>query len=215
MLAHLMGAVVGAFIAVAVSIFGPIREGAIVPASIPAPQEAPSPREAPRILFVGDVMLGRRVETLANEYGASYPFRHVSDEVALADYAVANFEGTVSDPHVHTPDLTYRFSVSEDLFREVKGSGFDAISLANNHSLDYGVPAFLNTTRLCERYGIVCGGDASSPNLASTTVARIGGERVGFLYLVAIGDDPVDIESVRSLMDELRGASDFQVALVH
>ena len=63
--------------------------------------------------MVGDVMLGRYVETLMNRYGDEYPFTEVFNLIRPVDLVVANLEGPIVERHQQTPDYVMRFNFDE------------------------------------------------------------------------------------------------------
>ena len=68
------------------------------------------------------------------------------------------------------------------LAEDLRSMGFDVISLANNHSMDYGPEALLDTVDALERQGIRCvGAGATLHEARRPVVVEKGGWRVGFL----------------------------------
>ena len=96
-------------------------------------------------LFAGDVMLGRGVAPVA----AADPhalFAGVRDEISAADLAVANLESPLTlRRHLPAfgPNALEARPASAALLR---GAGFDALAIANNHAGDAG-PAHGDATR--------------------------------------------------------------------
>jgi poly-gamma-glutamate synthesis protein (capsule biosynthesis protein) len=165
------------------------------------------------MLFVGDIMLARRVEALMNSNGSGYPFAYLRDRIAYADVAVGNFEGSVPEVHVPTPELTYRFSVRSEHFSALKDVGFDVLSLANNHALDFGTEGLSNTQALCIREEIICGGDPLN-RTSTTTVIMVGDTRVGILFLHTLYAFP-SREALSTTLDSLTTESEVQIAYIH
>ena len=95
-----------------------------------------------RVLFVGDIMLDRNVARTAKSEGAGALFSTSTRALfADADVRVANLEGTVTDnPSIaRQNNKILRFTFSPALAKEVlQGLHIDAVSLANNHALDFG-----------------------------------------------------------------------------
>ncbi len=166
------------------------------------------------IFFVGDVMLGRRVETLSLEYGLLYPFESATFILAGADMTVGNLEGPVPVDHVHTPDLTYLFSFHERVLPVLKTVGFDMLSLANNHAGDHGTDDLLHTRGACDRVALSCVGDPDVLSTTSIAFRTINNERVGFLMIHATVP-PLDIRVLDELLTTLRTESDTQIAYIH
>lgn len=169
---------------------------------------------APSILFVGDVMLGRHVDRLMEEYGADYPFERLGAHIASYDISVANFEAVVPTVNVPTASGGMQFSVRESNFEKLVDVGFDVLSFANNHSADHGQAALDNTRALCREYGIVCGGTPRALSEESVRVVEVGDVRVGILFIHTLFVAP-DMETLEELTDKLEAESDMQVAYIH
>lgn len=131
-------------------------------AAEPAPERVATVREsdAPaaagpaRILLAGDVLpLGDR------DY-----FAAISSLVRSADLAICNLECPVSTHGERSPlKLTtsgramhneYLFRAPPSQARRLAEAGFDGVTLANNHIMDFGGEALLETLRLLEQAGV-------------------------------------------------------------
>lgn len=108
--------------------------------------------ETAEILFTGDVMLGRYVETLMNKNGKLYPFEMVKNRFSEADTVIINLEGPVlrSQRHRHTPDFTTNFSFDESILGTLKETSIDVVNLSNNHTLDKGAEVYEEMIQLIE-----------------------------------------------------------------
>ena len=100
-----------------------------------------SPLVYSKIYFVGDVMMARNVENIMQSYGASYPFSYLP-KVASTSYLVGNFEASVPKIHTPTQSMGFSFSVKPDYIQQLDAYGFTHMSLANNHSYDFGSDDF-------------------------------------------------------------------------
>lgn len=166
------------------------------------------------LLFVGDIMLGRGVESLITEHGFSYPFLQTHELIDSADLAIANFEGTVPVVHTHTPSMTFQFSIREEYFAGLKEVGFDVLSLANNHSYDYGGEALTHTRRLCTQYMMTCIGSPGALDQYSMATITAHEIRIGFIFLHTLFAVQ-DTEVLREKLESLRNTSDVILAYVH
>src|SRR5262245_54151172 len=99
----------------------------------------PSPKSAARLIFGGDVMLGRSCAAKIQK-GAD-PFEGISSLVRGALFAAANLECTISN--LGEARNRYAFRAPAESAQLLRRAGFDAMGLANNHSLDFG-PAALH-----------------------------------------------------------------------
>jgi poly-gamma-glutamate synthesis protein (capsule biosynthesis protein) len=166
------------------------------------------------LLFVGDIMLGRGVESIIEANEISYPFTYMKDILDSADLTVGNFEGIVSEHHVHAPSMTFQFSIKPEYLTMLQGIGFDVLSLANNHSYDYGVSAFLHTQELCVQEGLSCMGSPYEVGALSYEVYKINEERVGVLFIHTLFTKP-NIENIYANLASLTEISDVQFAYIH
>ena len=102
-----------------------------------------APQPAVRLIFAGDLMfddgVGRAVAAGADPLA---PFESV---LSAADFRIGNLESpiaTTGQPRDRIKNFTFR--AHPRVLQVLKGR-FDAVSVANNHSLDYGHEAFLET----------------------------------------------------------------------
>lgn len=166
------------------------------------------------LLFVGDVMLGRKVEWYMDTEGFQYPFTNVVSFLQNPDLTIGNFEGVVSEIHTPTPSMTFQFSIKQEYLSYLHEVGFDVVSLANNHSLDYGTSSLAYTRDLCISTGLICVGTPKGVDLFSSTIVDVKGTKIGFLSVETINGLPED-SAVRSELTHLASTSDTQVVLVH
>lgn len=146
--------------------------------------EAGQLRVRPLVLAaVGDVNLGDRVGLAIGAYGPRYPWVSVAPVLRRADLAVGNLECTVSTRGAPLGGKRYTFRGRPAALAAAGGfAGLDVVSLANNHSLDYGREAFIDTIRHATRAGIsVAGGGSNLAAARRPSVQEMGGLRVAFL----------------------------------
>lgn len=151
-----------------------------------------------RLIFGGDVMLARSVQTNTLS-GQINPFSELTPLFTQYDLAIVNLECVISDKGYPRPGKGYTFRADPQMLSYLKASGVDAVSLANNHSADYGEVAFLDTmTRLADAKIHIFGGglnqmSAYQPYYAvvnNTTIAIIGVNMVETYYFAATDTRP-------------------------
>lgn len=132
---------------------------------------------------VGDVNLGDRVGLAIRAFGPRYPWLSVAPVLNRADLAIGNLECAVSTRGAPLAGKRYTFRGRPAALATVgRFAGLDVLSLANNHSLDYGREAFIDTIRHATRAGISVAGGGSSLAAARTPAVReTGGLRVAVL----------------------------------
>ncbi len=139
-----------------------------------------------RLMAVGDICpsQGRKLDELftAGPEAAAAVYGDVLPELADKDLSVANLELPLSDrgqpiikdgPCLRGPPAA---------IEGVLAGRFDAVTMANNHVMDFGPDAFFDTLDLCQRRGLTVFGAGRDIDDASrlVTIER-GGRRVGLL----------------------------------
>lgn len=166
------------------------------------------------LLFTGDVMLGRHVENLITEHGDIHPFESTLHILEGADLTIGNFEGVIPKKHAHTPNGGMRFSVQPTYLETLSDTGFDVLSLANNHSMDHGIDAFKHTRTLCDEAGIVCGGSSDTFDVESVKILTVNEVKIGILFLHS-AFAKIDSADIKKYMTYLNEYSDVQFAYIH
>lgn len=102
------------------------------------------------IVLVGDIMLGRSVMGVSlDKDNPEYPFEKVRDELGGADIVFANLENPVID-NCPQHDDGYIFCASPEMLEGLKRANVNVVSLANNHSLNYGKEGLEETVKYLE-----------------------------------------------------------------
>ena len=131
---------------------------------------------------VGDVNLGDRTADAISSYGAAYPWTRVGRLLRSADLALANLECAVSSDGVPVAGKQYTFRGPPGALPAAARAGIDVFSLANNHSLDFGSAALLDTRRHARRAGIeTVGGGVDLAAARRPARFTLGGVRVAVL----------------------------------
>lgn len=103
--------------------------------------------------IAGDMIPGRNVNLHMRGYGDFiFPWRRVAPVLSTFDFTFANFECVISDT-IPFPEDTYAnaldFVMPSDAIAGLQHAGFDAVSLANNHSVyngsGWGFDGFFDT----------------------------------------------------------------------
>lgn len=121
-----------------------------------------------RLGLGGDTMLGRGV---AERLAVVPPAQLFDDDLVAvvheADLVVVNLECAISDRGERWPDprKPFFFRAPPAATQALAHLGVDCVTLANNHALDYGAPALLDTLHHLHAAGIAAVG--AGPDLAS------------------------------------------------
>jgi poly-gamma-glutamate synthesis protein (capsule biosynthesis protein) len=111
--------------------------------------EAPAPRVS--MIFVGDLMLDDTPGRVIKQ--GRDPLKPFAAELAAADIRIGNLECVVATTGSAEPDKPYTFRAHPRTLKVLQHR-FDAVSLANNHSGDFGPVAFAQMLGLLDRAGI-------------------------------------------------------------
>ena len=137
---------------------------------------------AVRLVFGGDVMLGRHVAEFIEKKGN--PFTGLASVLSGADLALVNLECVASPLGEQAPGLRYHFRAHADSPALLAGAGIDVVAAANNHSHDFGDEAFADAKVRLRAAGVQVADDSPGP-----LVVTKGGVR---LSIFACMDDAPD-----------------------
>jgi len=124
--------------------------------------EATEPEQNRYLLtFVGDCTLasasnktnadGSFVKTIGTDY--DYPFRNVAEFFRNDDFTMVNLESVLADSG-SAADKTFNFRGPTAYTAILTGSSVEAVTLANNHTLDFGKDGYASTTKALEEAGL-------------------------------------------------------------
>jgi len=107
--------------------------------------------EPVNLIFAGDIMLDDGPGRFIGEGGD--PLAPFAEILKAADYRIGNLECPIAESGSALDNKIYTFRAKPQVLPVLQGR-FDAVSLANNHSGDYGHDAFLDTLRHLDNAGI-------------------------------------------------------------
>jgi poly-gamma-glutamate synthesis protein (capsule biosynthesis protein) len=136
------------------------------------------------LLLAGDVMLGRLVNEFLRSVPPEYPW---GDTLALfrnAHWRACNLECVIADlgsPWARYPKA-FHFRSDARNIAVLKAAGIDAVSLANNHTLDYDYGAMTEMLRLLDEAKIAhSGAGLNREEAARCAVSEVRGLRIGLI----------------------------------
>ena len=149
-----------------------------------AQTETAMPKNTYLFSFAGDCTIGSLLEwqggldvdfqsVVGDNY--AYPLSGVKDIFAADDLTVVNLEGTFTGS-VNAVEKPYRFKADPAYVRVLTEGGVDAVSLANNHSGDFGAEGKQDTADALDSAGILHT-DAGNPLIRTME----GGLKVGIV----------------------------------
>jgi poly-gamma-glutamate capsule biosynthesis protein CapA/YwtB (metallophosphatase superfamily) len=190
------------------------------PTPPPASRQTTPPRPKPAIqpgtvtiAAVGDVLMGTK-PTLPPDGGASL-FEEVSFELS-ADAVLGNLEGTLSTgagSRCGEASASCRaFQTPPSYARRLREAGFTVLSLANDHTYDFGKDGLEQTANALDAEGLLYTGRRG----------EIALQRVGAMTIAIVGFAPdewaqslIDLDGARELVREAERRADVVIASMH
>ena len=139
------------------------------------------------LMIVGDVMPGRGVAAEPD------PWRDVAGWLGAADLTIGNLEAALVDggaprraPAGEAQPIL--LSAAPAAAGSLRQAGFDILSLANNHSLDYGMAGLKETISHLKQAGLEIVGLTTDDGAIAALDQKVNGVRLAFLAFNAIPD---------------------------
>jgi poly-gamma-glutamate synthesis protein (capsule biosynthesis protein) len=146
--------------------------------------QIPAKKEALQLLIVGDCMLGRGVNQALNEQPPEFPWGDTLSLFRRADGRICNLECVLSDCGAPWSEYhkEFHFRSAAKNAAVLTAAGINAVSIANNHVLDYGYDALQQMLEILDGANIGHSGAGASLAQASQVARfRIQGRRFGLL----------------------------------
>lgn len=141
------------------------------------------PQEDTVLLFAGDVLI---TDAFAKKYDTEGITGLVSEELLAAmqdaDIFMVNHEFAFSTRGEAMEDKQYTFRTNPKYVQLLLDMGVDIVSLANNHSLDFGQDALSDTMQTLDEAKILHAGAGNSKERAEALqIIEVNGKKFGFL----------------------------------
>ncbi len=143
-----------------------------------------------QLTAVGDIMLDRALGQAIWQGNIDFPFALVAEQLSSADITLGNLESALGD--VGQPaEKSYTFRAPPAAAESLALAGFDVLSFANNHALDYGTEAFIQASDLLSGQSIaIIGAGLNESAARKPLVLEARGLKLAFLAYV---DVPVEV----------------------
>ena len=106
------------------------------------------------VAVTGDMMFGPDIGRIVDREGSLAPFSDTVDILRDADFTFGFLEGGISTRGEPIEDKEHTFRSKPSAARGLANAGFDVVSLATPHIMDYGEPGLLDTLEFLSWYGI-------------------------------------------------------------
>lgn len=183
------------------------------------------------MVFTGDIYLSKYVTSAYDKEGiGGILSKELHEELSSADITMVNQEFPFSNRGSAAKDKQYTFRLSPTYIKSFLDMGIDIVTLANNHTLDFGVDALLDSlTTLKDNNIAYVGAGEDITHARETKYMDVKGKNIAFLAASRV--IPVTTWNATSsspglfttydptgLIEEIKGAkdkSDFIVVYVH
>ncbi len=180
------------------------------------------------LVAVGDIMLSRAVgRRIASSGDFNFPFRNIAPIIQKADIAFGNLESPIAAGGTDQENY-FSFKAEPKTAEGLKFAGFDVLSLANNHSMDWGGDALLEAINTLSSRGIrAVGAGKNNEEANAPVIININGIKIGFLAYTLIypreiwatetraGTSEFSFVSAEENMHHLRKEADVVVVSFH
>lgn len=188
-------------------------------ATAPVVQVSPTPPDSISVAAVGDTMLGSTSQGRGlPPYDGAQMISGLTPIISAADVGFVNLEGVLIDGGTQTKcgpnsKFCYTFGMPTRYGKYLKDAGFDVVSLANNHTSDYGAPGRASTRKALDDIGLVHAG----ADTRDIPVMNVKGRKIAF---VAFATNPVslnliDVENSRRVVADVARRADIVVVSFH
>lgn len=132
--------------------------------------------------FAGDIMFDKSVAGYIKAKGGDYVFQGYEENLRGSDIVFGNLETAISGKGEPALEKEYNFRSSQEILPYLKKYNFTALSLANNHAMDFGRAAFVDGLKALGANGISYGGGGINKKEAvAGTIIEKKGMKIGFI----------------------------------
>ena len=190
-----------------------------------------------RLAFLGDTLLGGEAQPILDSRGHRYALEEIAGLFDGVDLVVANLEGPLThevkpSAKADTGRKRYWYRADPTSAAVLAGAGVGLVSLANNHTLDFGMPGLRDTMSALDAAGVAyCGAGLNEDQARRPAILSIAGCRIGFISCMQRYDMYVEERLYASArhggcyqlrprtiaedLAALKGLVDLRVVLVH
>jgi poly-gamma-glutamate capsule biosynthesis protein CapA/YwtB (metallophosphatase superfamily) len=127
-------------------------------------------------------MMSSWIIDVVHEKGVDFPFDSTRQFIQTADVAIANLEAPLTVEGERFADKKYTFKVPPHFVAGIASAGFNVVTMANNHIVDFGCEGILNSFAALEDAGIHhCGAGRNIEEACAPTIIDVNGIKVAFL----------------------------------
>lgn len=141
-----------------------------------------------KLACVGDIMLGEEtsvgfgIRSSSEKYGYDFPFKYIKEALTDNDFVFGNLEVPLTDINLNKDSLQLvRFRGSPNFAPVLKQMGFRILSIANNHSMQFGKDGLYDCIKHLNKNDIRCVGLQSENNRTKMETIKVNNQQIGFI----------------------------------
>lgn len=185
--------------------------------NVPIEITTPEPKVSITVSVVGDCTLGtdenfnyaRSLNAYYEKYGPEYFLKNVKPIFEADDLTIANLEGTFTNSTSRV-DKTYAFKGPAEFVNILTSSSVESVTLANNHSRDYGPQSLTDTKATLDAAGVIHFG------YDETSVVDVNGIKVGLIGIYELIDHTGRAQQVKDHIAKVKSeGADVVIVIFH
>ena len=185
--------------------------------NVPIEITTPEPKVSITVSVVGDCTLGtdenfnyaRSLNAYYEKYGPEYFLKNVKPIFEADDLTIANLEGTFTNSTSRV-DKTYAFKGPAEFVNILTSSSVESVTVANNHSRDYGPQSLTDTKATLDAAGVIHFG------YDETSVVDVNGIKVGLIGIYELIDHTGRAQQVKDHIAKVKSeGADVVIVIFH
>lgn len=180
-----------------------------------------------KILIAGDYCPLNRVAEKLDNNDFDYVLGEIKQITSKSDYSIVNLECPITKRgELPIEKIGPNLQCSETGVEALKWAGFDCVTLANNHFLDFGPEGVEHTLQTCKKYGVdTVGGGLNIEKASNVLYKDIQGTTIAIIncceheFSIAseerAGSNPLNPINQYYSIKEARQNADYVLVIVH
>ena len=179
------------------------------------------------VLIAGDFCPHSRIKKICEEGNYAEVLGEAREIVEKADFSIVNLECPVTrGDELPIEKKGPNLQCSEKGVEAIKWAGFNCVTLANNHFLDFGAKGVNNTLQSCKKHGLdIIGGGMNIEEASQTLYKQIDGKTLAVINCcehefsiataTSAGANPLNPIQQYYAIKEARTKADYVLVIVH
>lgn len=164
------------------------------------------------IFACGDMMFDRDVRKYIDKYGFDSIFKKYSRLFDGSDISLVNLEGPITSASSEATETKLKFTFDLAVAKKIKELGIDFVSLANNHTFNFGNSGFMETKEALSKAGVAFFGHPDNTD-DSFVIKKIKNKRVAFVGYHQFSYQSLDMAV--KIIERVKNEADIIIVMAH